>query len=151
MRWPVQTLLEIADQALLGDINAFVHDQRFSIDDLSLEIEKGILRLPFGKEDRANVRARWHHMLFSKWRVPLFEHILEFRKVRSYAVEDKAGIGVYTFEAIQVTPGEDRLVIQACENLRIQIEADAVLVSVLATGRRLGERTVRMILGCEIS
>jgi len=145
---PLVRVYEISE---LGRIREHIHDRYFELNRLSYNDKKKILRIPFESEQRTLLKPKWYHLFFARWRVPVFEYILEIEHVLSYIINDHSKIETYTFNEFRLNQSSNELTITACENLEIVINVIRMQALVIPTNKCLGTRTFYTMLGCEVS
>lgn len=150
-RLMMNPVAEATESGQLDGLTALLHDELFVLCDMALDAATSILRLPFRKEDRSDLRLKWHHVLASRWVVPLREWVLEVWHARWLKVDDEARIGRYELDALKYDSASRTLEITACAGLRVSVGVDTLRARIFCSGRPAGQRTVFLVLGCEIA
>jgi hypothetical protein len=144
-------LSRITKREQIENVNQHIHDQYFSLSELSYEPTTRMLRIPFEAEDRSQAMGPWYQYFCKRWRFKVFKHVLEIQHVESHRIDDSANISSYTFDAINLTVNGRTLTISACEDLQIILEIDKLDIAIFRTNEYLGIRSVLAIFGCELS
>lgn len=144
-------LVEVHAESELHLLLEHTHDRYFELDRLWYDDKRRIIHIPFESERRDYLQSKWYNFFFAKWRVPVFEYILEIQNVLAYAINDRAEISSYTLNNIHLGAAANELRIVACEDLEITMHVERLRAAIISTDKFLGTRSFLTVLGCEFS
>lgn len=143
-------VLHVQDPSQMAELNQLLPDQAFRLSWLRYNPDRRCLSLPVGIEGPPERRPRWWQV-FWREELPLIEHDLEFRHVRSYTVDDPSNIEQYTFGGARYHESAGQLTLESNEELTISMQIDRLDIIVTDRGREIGMRAASRVLGCHFS
>ncbi len=114
---------DIEDNASLLEACDLLHDARFDLSTLQVDINAGIWKAGFEREfteDETLLKHELKMFIFEKTTFPLADSELILTGIRNYIIEDKSGIEIYQFVECRIAGFAATLFF--AENMKIILE-----------------------------
>ena len=115
--------INISDDKSLLEACDILHDARCDLSSLHVDEEKGLWKAIFEREFFEDPDIMTHErklFIFTKTKFPIVKSELSLTGIKSYDIEDKSQIGIFTFNECQIKDNVATLFF--CENMKMIIE-----------------------------
>ncbi len=115
--------IDITDAASLLDACDILHDSRCDLSTLHVDLDAGVWRARFEREFFEDPDVMTHErklLFFVKSTFPMAETELTLTGVKSYRIEDNAGIEIFMFNECQIESNVATLLF--CEDMKMILE-----------------------------
>lgn len=127
------------DPKNLSQLNDFVHDCWFEIEDIELDQSTRTASIRFLKEDLNETRIIKKCLFLRKGVVPVIEYLLVIHDVVDYSLHDTEGIGRYDFNKVTYDPHHQRLAIITAIPLDLEFTVSEFRITIKTSGRVVSE------------
>jgi hypothetical protein len=149
--------LEARDEQALRAVSAEVHDWFFDLDDVTLDVEREQVVVPFRRWDDDEARQlpanRPLHRLLdgaigrARWQAPWYRWYLRIMNATAYTVSDEDELGGADFNAVAYDVHSRRVKVIGNPPLFIEVTVHDLHVVVEQTRQRLGSANYSTLLG----